>query len=599
MAEQYISSRNLQFVLHEMLKIENLNRFERFQDYDKDSINLALEAAKSISDSLLFPYYMEMDKKKAYYKDGVVHTHPILREVMQTLGEGGWIGGADDYDFNGQQMPATLYNAGFLTMYAANANAAAHGTLTTGAANLIRSFANKELNDYYIPKLYSGQWQGTMALTEPQAGSSLTDITSSASPTGKPGEYKIKGQKIYISSGDHQGVDNVVHLTLAKVDGAPLGTKGISLFVVPKYREENGEFVSNDVTTAGIYGKMGQKGYVAAHLMYGESDDCYGYLVGNEHSGLSYMFQMMNEARIGTGMMATGSASAAYYASLKYAHERPQGRHLSNKDPKLPQVPIIEHADVKRMLMYQKAVVEGSVALTMLCSHYHDIATNAEGEEAKNAHIKLELLTPICKSFPAEWAIQSVSNGMQVLGGAGYCDDFPLEQLYRDVRINAIYEGTTAIHGLDLLGRKVMMENGQALQVLLAEVQADMAAAQDFEALKPYSDALAKNLNGLGEVTMKLMKLAMNDKPEVFTSEATTYLEYFATMIVGWLWIKQAVVAAKALEGASGDEQTFYQSKIKTMEFYFEYEMVKTSGMRKRLLSDNRLTLDMSQDLLV
>jgi butyryl-CoA dehydrogenase len=432
-----------------------------------------------------------------------------------------------------------------------------------------------------------------MALTEPQAGSSLTDLTSSAEPSGDGKTFKIKGQKIYISGGDHNAVDNVVHLLLARIKGAPIGTKGISLFVVPKLRAENGELVSNDVTTAGIYGKMGQRGYVAAHLMLGEKDDCIGTLVGEPHQGLRYMFQMMNEARIGTGLMATGSASAAYYASLKYAHERPQGRHPSKKDASLPQVLIIEHADVRRMLLFQKSVVEGSLALLMQCSFYGDIAHVGVGEEAKNAHALLELLTPIAKSYPSEMGIQSVSQGMQVLGGAGYTDDFPLEQIYRDIRVNAIYEGTSTIHGMDLLGRKLIMDNGKAAQLFAAELTKTISSAMELPALQSYAEKLALSAAKLQETTAHLMGLAQNDTPEVFLADATLYLEYFSTLVIGWQWLSQAIVAQKALDkGQTGVELNFYQGKIQTFRYFFEYELPKMLSMRARLISNERVTLE-------
>jgi len=309
---------------------------------------MAIDAAKEIGDQYLFPYFRVMDQEKAYYQDGEVIVHPAVSAGMKALGEGGWIAAPDDYEHGGQQMPLTVLNAAISIFYAANANIASYAFLTQGAANLIRSFGNEPLNERYIEKMYAGQWQGTMALTEPQAGSSLSDLTTTATPT-KAGHYLIKGQKIYISGGDYHTVENVVHLLLARIEGAPLGTKGISLFIVPKKRLEKGELIDNHVTTAGIYGKMGQKGYVAAHLMLGEQGETHGYLVGKEHRGLPQMFQMMNEARIGTGLMATGSATAAYYASLQYARERPQGRHPAEKDPAQPQIPIIEHADVRRM----------------------------------------------------------------------------------------------------------------------------------------------------------------------------------------------------------------------------------------------------------
>lgn len=600
MPNTYVSIRNIKFLLHEMLQAGQLNRFPYFADYDEEAIDMALEAALQIGDTHLYPIYREMDKNKAYYKDGEVHVHPGLRTAIKAIADGGWITAPYDYDSGGQQMPYTLMNAGLLIFYAANANAACHAFLTQGAARLLRNFATEDLKTRYLSDMYSGDWQGTMAMTEPQAGSSLTDLTTSAEPTDQD-YYKIKGQKIYISGGDHTGVDNVVHLLLARIKGAPQGIKGISLFVVPKLREEGGKLVSNDVTTAGIYGKMGQKGYVAAHLMLGEKEDCRGYLVGEPNQGLSYMFQMMNEARIGTGFVATGTASAAYYASLKYANERAQGRHPSQKDPALPQTLIIEHADVRRMLLFQKAIMEGSAALLFQCSYYGDVAMVASGDEKEQAHLLFELLTPIAKSYPAEMGIQSVSAGMQCLGGAGYCDDFPLEQHYRDIRVNAIYEGTTGIHGMDLLGRKVTMANGKALDLFLTDIKNTATAAAGVPDLAPYAQQMQEAGADLHALTLHLLQLAMKDKPEVFLADASLYLESFGLVTIAWMWLKQALVAEKVLQqgGLSDEETYFYRGKIAAFQYFFEYELPKTQALNERLRSDNRITLEMESEWLV
>ncbi|NUO03700.1 MAG: acyl-CoA dehydrogenase [Saprospiraceae bacterium] len=600
MPYNYVSLRNIKFLLHEVLQAGKLNRFDYFADYDPEAINMALEAALQIGDTYLYPIYREMDKNKAYYKDGEVHVHPGLRTAIKAIADGGWITAPYDYESGGQQMPYTLMNAGLFTFYAANANAACHAFLTQGAARLIRNFAGEDLKNRYLPNMYSGDWQGTMAMTEPQAGSSLTDLTTSAELT-EGGYYQIKGQKIYISGGDHTAVDNVVHLLLARIKGAPQGIKGISLFVVPKLRPEDGKLVSNDVTTAGIYGKMGQKGYVAAHLMLGEKDDCRGYLVGEQNQGLSYMFQMMNEARIGTGLVAAGTASAAYYASLKYANERAQGRHPSQKDPTLPQTLIIEHADVRRMLLFQKAIAEGSAALLLQCSYYCDVSIVAEGDEKEQAYLLFELLTPIAKSYPAEMGIQSVSAGMQCLGGAGYCDDFPLEQHYRDIRVNAIYEGTTGIHGMDLLGRKVMMANGKSLTLFMKEIKSEITKADDIESLKPYAAKMATSASELHELTIFLLELAMKDRPEVFLADASLYLESFGTVTIAWMWLKQAIVAEKALgqAGLSDEEIHFYRGKMATFQYFFEYELPKTRALNERLRSNTRITLDLESEWLV
>ena len=592
MSNEYFSPANLRFLLKEVFDAPSLNRLPRYQDYDEEAFSLALEAARQVADQHLYPIYREMDRDKAYFQDGVVHVHPGLGAAIKAMAEGGWISAPDGYEQGGQQMPLMLLNACLSIFYAANANAASHPLLTQGAANLIRSFGDECLQETFVPKMYSGDWQGTMALTEPQAGSSLTDIVTTAVPTAE-GYYKIKGQKIYISGGDHNACENVVHLLLARIEGAPAGIKGVSLFVVPKHRPENGGLVPNDVATAGIFGKMGQKGYVAAHLMLGEQDDCHGYLVGQAHRGLPQMFQMMNEARIATGLMATGTATAAYYAALKYANERPQGRHPSSKDPAQPPVLIIEHADVRRLLLFQKAVVEGSLALLLECSRYADLAKASEDPAvAEEAHLLLELLTPIAKSYPAEMGTLAVSAAMQTLGGAGYCDDFPIEQYYRDIRINAIYEGTTGIHGMDLLGRKVMMAEGKAAKLFFKEVQTTIKLALGQPSLAPAAQQLVGAAQELHETTLHLIGLAMNESPEVFLADATLYLEYFGLIAIGWQWLKQGLAAERALSQGSSEMPAFYRSKLAAMHYFFEYELPKTMACRRRLLSPHRVTLD-------
>ncbi|NJC24546.1 acyl-CoA dehydrogenase [Neolewinella antarctica] len=596
----YVSTRNLNFVLNEVLDLAKLRSFDQYVDFDADTTAMALSAAKELADQYLWPSYREMDKNKAYYKDGEVHVLPEVGEGMRAMGEAGWISAAWPYDLNGQQMPTTILNAGGLIFQAANGNLAAYSFLTTGAANLILEFGSEELKATYLEKMALGQWQGTMALTEPQAGSSLSDITTTYEVL-EDGSYSIRGQKIYISGGDHNSVDNVVHLLLARKKDGEKGMKGVSLFVVPKHLPADGGMVDNHVTTAGIYGKMGQKGYVAAHLMYGEQGVTKGHLVGEEFRGLNNMFRMMNEARIGTGLMATGSASAAYYASLQYAKERPQGRHPGNKDVNAPQVIIAEHADVRRMLLFQKAVVEGSVSLLLQCSFWEDVSkASPDAAERERAHLLLELLTPIAKSFPSEYGNEAVSTGMQVLGGAGYTDDFPLEQIFRDIRVNSIYEGTTTIHGMDLLGRKLLMKNGQALKYLTEEVQGTVKQAMAVEQTKPLALTLAQSLEKMQGVMGHLFNLAKTEDPKVFLADATIFLDYFSLHIIGWMLLRDATIAAGALPTAEGDDdKNFYKAKVLVAEYFFNYIFTRTAGHRRTLLATDRITVDMDQALLV
>ena len=448
--------------------------------------------------------------------------------------------------------------------------------------------------DTYVPKMHAGEWQGTMALTEPEAGSSLADITTMAEPTDE-GYYLIKGQKIFISAGDHDGAENVVHLMLAKIEGAPAGVRGISLFVVPKKRlDDNGHLVSNDVAAAGVYHKLGYRGCPILQLSLGDKNDCRGWLVGEPHNGLKYMFQMMNEARIGVGMGATAMATAAYYASLDYAKSRHQGRKLGQKDPNLPPVPIIEHADVKRMLLFQRAVIEGSLALIMQCSKYVDFQKVLSGEDREKYHLLLEILTPIAKTYPSEMGIHSISQGLQCLGGSGYCDDYPLEQYYRDCRIHPIHEGTTGIQGMDLLGRKVVMQNGQAFMLFIAELQSAISAAAEFPDLKKPAQQLKDALSSLQEVTKNLLEIAQQKGAEHFLADATLYLEFFGIVAIGWQWLLQGIAVQKALNnGAKKKDLNFYQGKMFALRFFFGYELPKTLGLAERLMQTDGLTIEM------
>jgi butyryl-CoA dehydrogenase len=440
----------------------------------------------------------------------------------------------------------------------------------------------------------AGEWQGTMALTEPEAGSSLSDITTMAEPTDK-GYYSIKGQKIFISAGDHDGVDNVIHLMLAKIEGAPAGVKGISLFVVPKKRiDDNGNLAPNDVVTAGVFHKLGYRGCPIVQLSMGDKNDCRGWLVGEPHNGLKYMFQMMNEARIGVGMGATAMATAAYYASLEYAKSRIQGRKMGQKDPRLPPVPIIEHADVKRMLLFQRAVIEGALALIMQCSKYVDFQKILGEEDKEKYHLLLEILTPIAKSYPSEMGVHAISQGLQCLGGSGYCDDYPLEQYYRDCRIHPIHEGTTGIQGMDLLGRKVIMKNGRAFKLFISEMQETITAAGEYKELDKYAAELNQALTKLQEVTYHLISIAQQQGPEAFLADATLYLEFFSHVTIGWQWLLQGIAVQKALDGGiTKKDFNFYQGKIFSLRYFFAYELPKTLGLAKRLLDDDRLTVEM------
>ncbi|MBI5249351.1 MAG: acyl-CoA dehydrogenase, partial [Desulfomonile tiedjei] len=590
MSDTFVSLRNIRFLLYEVHDVVSLTRYSRFQDHDRETFDMVLDTAFRVGRELLHPKLQEMDRQAPEYVGGRVKVNPMVRAFMTECGEGGWISAAAPFDSGGQQLPRSIVAACMFTWAAANYSASVYPMLTAGAAHLIESFGSTELGEQFIPNMYAGKWQGTMALTEPQAGSSLADITTTAEPTDE-GYFRIRGQKIFISAGDHDGVDNVVHLMLARIKGAPAGIKGISLFVVPRMRPNGNDLVFNDVNTAGVFHKLGYRGCPITHLSLGENDDCRGWLIGEQHKGLGYMFQMMNNARIEVGIGAAAIASAAYYASLAYAQERPQGRRITDKDPIQPQIPIIEHSDVKRMLLFQRAIVEGAVSLLLQCGRYSDLVEATEGEEQTRYSLLLDLLTPMAKSYPSEMGIISVSQGLQVLGGYGYCDEFPLEQFYRDIRIHPIHEGTTGIQGMDLLGRKVIIRDGAAFALFLQEVAETMRAASESDRLRSYAVRLEQAMHVLAHVTDHLVGLSRVGDRERFLADATLYLEMFGIVAIAWQWLRQGIAAQKALAGnLANEEAAFYQGKYQTMQFFFHYELPKIEGLSKRLLEADGFT---------
>jgi butyryl-CoA dehydrogenase len=522
--------------------------------------------------------------------------------MMNMSAELGLIGGSFEFEHGGMQMPAMVMQAATFVMECANNNMPGYPGLTAGAANLIATFGTPELTEQYVPHMLEGKWAGTMCLTEPGAGSSLSDVITTATPT-EEGHYMIKGQKIFISGGDHEYCENFVHLVLARIDGAPAGTKGISLFVVPKHRPTEGGLESNDVVTAGDFQKMGQRGYCTTHLLFGSDNNTRGWLVGAPHRGLPYMFQMMNEARIAVGRGGASVATAAYHASLQYAHERAQGRRLNNdgsKNVSADQNLIIEHPDVRRMLLKQKAISEGALSLVLQASLYHDMHAGTEGADKENNHMLLEMLTPVTKTYPSEKGKEAVDNGVQVLGGYGFCSEYILQQYLRDIRIMSIYEGTTGIQSMDLLGRKIPMGGGKGLKLLQADIQESIEAAMTFDDLKPYANVLMEKLGIVQKVLGFLMPFAMKGEHERYLSDATHFMDMFGTIIVAWQWLKMATTAKQALvSGSTTYTAEFYQSKIHTMRFFYKYELSEVDSLANILMHPEVLTILEEKDLIV
>ena len=601
MPNNFSSIENIRFNVFELHQIQDILQSDYFKDHDQESLDMVLSAVMDVAEKEMYPVFREMDEKPAYYEDGKVIIHPAVNKMLKIATENGWLGSHFDYEDGGMRVPMMLSGSASYIMACANNNVGGYIGLTAGAANLIVTFGTQELKDLYVPKMLSGAWTGTMALTEPQAGSSLSDITTKAMPQ-EDGSYKIVGQKIFISGGDGPDVENIIHLTLARIEGAPAGTKGISLFVVPKNRiSADGSLENNDVITAGDFQKMGQKGYSTVHLSYGENNNCHGWMIGVENRGLAHMFQMMNGARLDVGLTAAGVSTAAYYHSLQYAKERPQGRKLSKdgtKDVSQQQTTIINHPDVRRMLLLQKAVNEGAFSLIIESYKLEDQEKVLEGEAREEARLLLELLTPMAKTYPAEMGQVAINNGLQIYGGYGFCTEFPLQQYYRDIRIMSLYEGTTGIQSLDLLGRKVTMQNGRAMQILTKRINETMAAAEGYDELKPYAAKLQAKLLLVQEVMAYLLPFAMKGDYEKFLADASIFMQMASNIVIAWQWLKMGVAAKETLLTKSkiGLASNFYEAKIETMKYYYKYELPKVDACKEILTNPEDVTLSQSAE---
>lgn len=598
MSDKLIDMRDIEFLLYEMLDIEELPQHEYFSDHSRETFDMALDAAYQLAREKYWPVYQEFDKDPARF-DGTKTTAPAaMHDLWQAAKEGGWFSPSADYDSGGQQFPFSIFLATSFMLNAANTAACMYIGQATGAAHLIEAHGSEFLRDRFMRKLYAGEWGGTMALTEPQAGTSLGDITTTAVKSEDGDYYMIKGVKRFISSGDHDLTENIIHPTLARIEGAPPGVKGISLFVISKYRVNDDGSVgeSNDVLTGGIEHKLGLKGQATATLQFGENDQCRGWLLGEPNQGLHYMFQLMNTARIHTGIQAIAQASTAYHCALQYSYERVQGRAVTEKDPTTPQVPIIQHAEVKRMLLTQKAYVEGVTSLLMYCANLGDKMRVAKTDKEKDDYLSLlEILTPVCKAYASDVAYESISLAVQCYGGAGYIEEYPVAQLLRDNRVFSIYEGTNQIQAMDLLGRKVAIEQGAYFKLLLTEIGQTIGEAAAYDSLGEMSGKVGEALQEIIEVTQHLAQLGLGGKIEEYISYASPYLRVFSQLVVGWQFLKQSIVAETALANGANDED-FYHAKLATARFYVNTIMPTSRPIAKLILDGDRSSFDYKEE---
>ncbi|MDB5362979.1 MAG: acyl-CoA dehydrogenase [Rhodospirillales bacterium] len=589
MPSAIINSRDVDFLLHEWLGVEALCARDRFSDHSRETFDAVIDLARRLAETEFLPHYRTADRIEPRLDDDGAHVLPEVAEAVKAFARAGFMGAAFPAELDGMQLPHVVYTAAMAHFMAANVATAAYPMLTTGNAGLLAAFGTPAQIDAFAKPEIAGRYLGTMCLSEPQAGSSLSDITTRAVPDGEDvlgPRYRLSGNKMWISGGDQDISENIVHLVLAKVEGADgklvPGTKGVSLFIVPKFLldADGGPAERNDVVVAGLNHKMGYRGTTNCLLNFGEGTrhrpmgkaGAVGYLVGSVGQGLPIMFHMMNEARISVGLGAAMLGYRGYLLSLAYARERLQGRHAAARGTG-PMVPIIEHADVKRMLLAQKSYVEGALALILYAARLVDEQHTGESEAQRRAAAELlGLLTPIAKSWPSEWGLAANDIAIQIHGGYGYTRDFDVEQLYRDNRLNPIHEGTTGVQAMDLLGRKILKDRGVALGQLAARIAKTVGRAQCHPELAVEAKALAAAWTEIGAVAGRLG--TMGDDPHLLDN-ATPFLSAFGHGVLAWLWLEQALVAQTAT-AADADAAAFYQGKIAACRFFFAFELPKT-----------------------
>jgi alkylation response protein AidB-like acyl-CoA dehydrogenase len=594
-----LSRRDLDFLLYEWLDVPRLTERPRYAEHSRETFDDVLDLSERVAREHFATHNKAADAAEPTFDGRRVHTIPQVKAALDVFAETGLLAASMDEAVGGMQLPHVVSAACFAWFQAANVGTAAYPFLTLGNANLLLAHGSAEQIDTWVRPMVDGRFFGTMCLSEPQAGSSLADITTRAEPQDD-GTYRLFGTKMWISGGDHELAGNIVHLVLARIPGGPPGVKGISLFIVPKalLDADGVPAVRNDVVLVGLNHKMGYRGTTNTLLSFGEGvhrpggrAGAVGHLVGEPHQGLAQMFHMMNEARIGVGAGATALGYTGYLKSLEYARQRPQGRPTADKDPTAPQVPIIAHADVRRMLLAQKSYVEGALALVLYCGRLLDEEKTApDAADRQRAHLLLDMLTPIAKSWPSQWCLKANDLAILVHGGSGYTRDHDVEQHYRDNRLNPIHEGTHGIQALDLLGRKVTMRGGAGLELLVETIGATVGRAwkADGEAAE-----LAGQLAGaLDRVTRVTRRLWGSGDPELALANASAYLEAVGHVVIAWMWLEQLLAAT----AADGPDLDFYAGKRQAARYFFRYELPRTAAQFDLLESLDRTTLDMREN---
>jgi len=611
-----LSRRDLDFLLYEWLRVEELTSIPRYVEHTRETFDAALDTCERIATELFATHNKKNDQQEPHFDGEIVHIIPEVKIALDAFNAAGLIAAGQDYELGGMQLPLVVEKACFAYFLGANTATAAYPFLTIGNANLLLTYGTPAQIDAFVRPEMEGRFFGTMCLSEPQAGSSLSDITTRAEYEGESSlgqQYRLRGNKMWISGGEHELSENIVHLVLAKIPGPDgkliSGISGISLFVVPKYLVNSDGSLDehNDVVLAGLNHKMGYRGITNCLLNFGEGvkyrprdkAGAVGYLVGQPGRGLACMFHMMNEARIGVGLGAAAIGYTGYLHALDYSRNRSQGRPnlKEGKDSSSPQARLIEHADIRRMLLAQKSYVEGALALNLYCAKLVDEERAAQSAGDATAHesatLLLDILTPIAKSWPSQWCLEANNLAIQVHGGYGYTREYNVEQFYRDNRLNPIHEGTHGIQALDLLGRKVMMKDGAALERVSERVRAGVQRAftKKDTALHEYAHALIAVTTGLTLVTQKLR--ATGDLT-LTLANASVYLEAFGHIVLAWMWLEQAIVVDAALSANSNNkDEAFYRGKLAAAAYFFKWELPRVTTQLDLLETLDRTTLDM------
>jgi alkylation response protein AidB-like acyl-CoA dehydrogenase len=599
---QFIADRkDVDFVLHEQLNVADLSKHDRYSEFNKKTIDLIISEARNLAVKELLPAQIDGDREGARFEGGNVTLPESFHKAWGLFKEGEWVALSDDPDCGGQGMPVTLSLAANDYFIGANFAFMMYPGLTDGAGRLVQTFGTQKQKDLFLKKMFSGEWTGTMLLTEPEAGSDVGALTTSA-VKNDDGTYSITGNKIFISSGEHDMAENIIHPVLARIEGAPEGTKGISLFLVPKIwvNDDGSMGEPNDVVCTGIEEKMGIHGNATCSLSLGSKGNCRGTLLGEENKGMRAMFQMMNEARLLVGLQGLACASSAYMYAVNYARERVQGRHLLKaQEDDAPSVPIIEHPDIRRMLLTMKAYVEGMRSLLYYIGNCEDRLRTSAKEEDKAKHQGLiDLLIPIAKGYVTDKAFEVCSIGVQVYGGYGYIKEYPMEQLLRDCRITQIYEGTNGIQAMDLLARKLGMNQGKPVMDLLGEIQQTLAAAKKISNLTDTAGKIEAAVNKLGEVMLHIGQAAMSiDTRMNAFAHAYPFMEVSGDVVFAWLLLWRATRAAQNLDnGAKKKDLAFYEGQIKSAEFFANSILPVSLGKMEAILAADNTVVDISAD---